>query len=118
MTPMLNPNDHDLLIVISEGQRELKQDVRAMSDALRELKAALDQTNERQRDQDNRLVNLTNTVVRLQTDQRDDHTELAALKAEHTRWKLYMRVALILMTPIYLIMLALIIEWAKTQLLH
>ena len=44
---MLNQNDHDLLIVIAEGQKELKSDVRAMSDALRDLKVALDQTNER-----------------------------------------------------------------------
>ena len=35
------------------------------------------------------------------------------LKAEHTRWKLYMKVALVLLTPIYLIMLALLIEYGK-----
>ena len=110
---MLNQNDHDLLIVIAEGQKELKSDVRAMSDALRDLKVALDQTNERQRDQDVRLVNLANTVTRLATDQSDDHVKLSKLADEHSRWKLYLKVALVMLTPIYLIIMALAIEAGK-----
>jgi hypothetical protein len=35
------------------------------------------------------------------------------LKVEHTRWKLYMKVALVLLTPIYVVMLALLIEYGK-----
>ena len=113
MSDMLNQADHDLLIVIAEGQKELKSDVRAMSDALRELKTAQESMNERQRDIDARVVNLTSTVTRLQGNQYDDHKDIGVLKADHTRWKLYMKVALVLLTPIYLVMLALLIEYGK-----
>jgi hypothetical protein len=105
--------DHDLLIEISVGQKELKSDVRAMSDALREMKASLDATNERQRDQDNRLTNLTTTVTRLQTDQYNDHKDIAAVKADTIRWKLYMKIGAILGSPIYVVLLALLIDAAK-----
>lgn len=133
-----NQTDHDLLIVIAEGQKELKNDVRGISDQMREMKASLDATNERQRDQDNRLTNLTSTVVRLQADQRDERLDItklrddvdrkiAAISEDHgkkigtinddmTRWKLYLRVAVVLTTPVYLGMLALAIEAAKRYL--
>jgi len=113
MPPDTTRDDHDLLLIIAEGQKELKSDVRAMSDALKELKSSLDQTREQQRDTDNRLANLSNTVVRLQADQRDDRADINALKADTGRWKLYMKVALVLATPIYLVLLALLIEAVK-----
>jgi hypothetical protein len=109
----MHQNDHDLLIVIAEGQRELKNDVRAMSDALKDMKASLDATNQRQHDLESRMANLSTTVQRSLADQRDDHKDIADLKADHTKWKLYMKVALVLMTPIYLVMLALLIEAGK-----
>lgn len=100
-------------IVIAEGQKELKNDVRAMSDALKEFKGLLDQTNERQRDQDARLTHVTSMAVALQVDQRDDHGDIAKLQADHSRWKLYMKVALVLASPVYVIILALLIEYGK-----
>lgn len=110
---MTEMNDHDLLIVIAQGQRELQDDVKAMSAALREMKTMLDATNERQRDQDVRLVNLSNTVVRVEADRRDDRNRLDKLFSEHNTWKLYMKVALVLLTPVYLVIMALIIEAGK-----
>lgn len=109
----MNQSDHDLLIEIAVGQREMQSDVRAISDALRELKSALDQTNERQRDQDNRIANLTNIVTRIQADQREDHKKVGTVEDLLDRWKIYLRIAVVLMTPVYLAVLALAIEAAK-----
>src|SRR5262245_48676277 len=113
MPAEMHQNDHDLLIVIAEGQRELKNDVRAMSDALEDMKASLDARDERQNDLESRMSNLSVTVQRSLAAQRDDHKDIAALKADTTRWRLYMKVALFLLTPIYLVILALLIEAGK-----
>lgn len=49
-------------------------------------------------------------------DQQDDHADIAALKADTTRWKLYGTIAVILGTPVYVGLLALVIEAAKQAL--
>lgn len=120
-------NDHDLLIRIDSRLNDLQGDVRGVSDQVRDIRSALDATIERQRDTDNRLTNVTSTVVRVQADQRDITTDIAKLREAHDkristidsdliRWKLYLRVAVILTTPVYLGMLALAIEAAKRYL--
>ena len=113
MEHTMNQSDHDLLIAISIGQQEMKTDVRTMSDVLNEMKRALDVTNQRQSDLEARMTNISGTVQRSLADQRDDHADIAALKADVTRWKLYMKVALVLMTPLYVVVLAVLIEAAK-----
>ena len=104
-TEMNNQADHDLLIEISVGQKELKSDVRAMSDSLREMKAALDTTNQRQTDLEARMTNLSGTVQRALADQHDDHKDLGALKVDVSTWKLYLKVALALFSPVYIMIL-------------
>ena len=102
----MNQNDHDLLIVIAEGQKDIKADVKTMSETLATLV-------KQQNDQDNRLSNLTATVTGLKLERDADRKDISDLKADHTRWKLYMKVALVLMTPMYLVILALLIEAGK-----
>jgi hypothetical protein len=113
MDEAMNQNDHDLLIAISIGQQDLKSDMRAMSDVLTEMKRSLDTTNQRQSDLEARMTNISGTVQRSLADQRDDHADIAALKADTTRWKLYGKIALVLGTPVYVGLLALVIEAAK-----
>ena len=55
-------------------------------------------------------------VQRLLADQREDHADIAALKADTTRWKRYGKIAAILGTPGYVGLLALVIEGAKRAL--
>lgn len=113
---MLPKDDHDLLIGIAEGQRELQSDVKAMSDALRDLTKRYDDMNLLQRDQASELIHVKNTMQRVMADQLDDHRKLGALETEHGRWKLYMKVAIILTTPLYLVLMALVVEAAKNWL--
>src|SRR4051812_31587906 len=104
MEPTMNQADHDLLIVIAEGQKELKTDVKAMSDALREMKATIDATREQQREQDNRLTNLTATVTGLKLDRDVDRKDISAVKSDIDRWKLYIKIAAVLASPFYLML--------------
>jgi hypothetical protein len=94
----------------------LKSDVRAMSDVLNDMKRALDATNQRQSDLEARMTNISGTVQRSLADQRDDHADIVALKTDVGRWKLYMKVALVLLTPLYVVVLAVLIEAAKQAL--
>jgi hypothetical protein len=115
MTDM-NQNDHDLLIVIATSQNDIKNDMRAMADSLKELKTTIDATNQRQSDLENRMTNISGTVQRSLADQNDSRKELNELKAEHVRWRLYQKVAVVLTTPMYIIVLALVVEAAKKAL--
>lgn len=113
---MLPKDDHDLLIGIAEGQRELQSDVKAMSDALRDLTKRYDDMNLLQRDQASELIHVKNVLQRAMADQADDRRKLGTLETEHGRWKLYLKVALVMLTPIYIIIMALAVEAAKNWL--
>ncbi|MFL5801683.1 MAG: hypothetical protein ACJ8CR_08060 [Roseiflexaceae bacterium] len=84
-----------------------------MSDALADMKRSLDTTNQRQSDLEARMTNISGTAQRSLADQRDDHADIAALKADTTRWKLYGKIAAILGMPVSVGRLALVIEAAK-----
>jgi hypothetical protein len=85
----------------------------AATDAIRDMKVPLDAINQRQSDLEARMTNLSGTVQRSLADQRDDHADIAALKADTTRWKLYGKIAVVLGTPVYVGLLAVVIEAAK-----
>lgn len=120
-------NDHDLLIQMNASLREVQESIRELAQSMRDLRTAQEATSERQRDQDNRLTNVTSTVVRMQADQRDFNVDVAKLRESHDkrisdiddlldRWKIYLRVMVLLGTPVYLAILALAIEAAKRYL--
>jgi hypothetical protein len=52
-------------------------------------------------------------VTRLQADQYDARKDISSLKADTIRWKTYMKIAAILGSPVYIVLLALLIEAAK-----
>lgn len=110
-------SDHDLLISISVGQQELKTDMRGLADDIKDIKVGQAMMGQRQNDLEGRLTSITNTMQRVLTDQRTDHDALTTLTSETSRWKIYMKVALVLLTPVYLIVLALIVEAAKNLLM-
>lgn len=124
-------NDHDLLIQMntsfSASFREMKEALNEMGLQMREMRSLLDSTVEKQRDADSRLTNVTGTVVRVQSDQREITLDIGKLRESHdkristveddmTMWKLYAKVFAVLATPVYLAMLALAIEAAKRAL--
>lgn len=109
--------DHDLLISINVGQQELRTDVRSLSDDIKEVKLGQAMMGQRQNDLEGRLTSITNTVQRSLNDQHHDHDAIVSVVSDVSRWKLYGKVALVLLTPVYLIVLALIVEAAKHALI-
>ena len=67
-------------------------------------------------DQDNRLSNLTATVTGMKLERDADRKDITDLKADVGRWKVYMKAVVVLGSPIYLVMMALLIEAAKRYL--
>jgi len=98
MTPEMTQNDHDVLIVLAADQKEIKSDLKDVSTKLSLLVA-------QQSEQDNRIANLTATVTGLKLDRDSDRKDLNDLKADHVRWKLYAKVAAVMLSPVYLILL-------------
>src|SRR6266436_4998003 len=96
-------SDHDLLIAINIGQLDMRADVRLMSDLLTEFKKSLELTNQRQNDLETRTTNLSNTVQRLFADYNDSNRIINTLRDDMGKWKLYIKMLVILSTPIYLI---------------
>jgi len=120
MEPM---NDHDLLIQIATTQQEMRADMRSMSDTMALMQRSLDATNQRQGDLEHRVTNLSGTVQRQLADQNDDRREMEAIetrllkdidsiggqvrdiKSDIDRWKIYGKVAAVLLSPLYLIVM-------------
>jgi hypothetical protein len=117
-------SDHDLLVIVAQGQISMRDDLREVSEGMKELKTSIVQIGTRQSDLEQRMTNVSGTVQRVVADQNDGQkdaqglkTKLSVIEADITRWKIYMRVALILMSPVYLIILALATQAAKNYLL-
>lgn len=150
----LASTDHDLLILIAQGQSNMQNDMRSMAEDLRQLRSAVEATNQRQNDLEGRQTNLSGTVQQWMTNQAKDHDEIQKIghraiewdemtktvaedhkkvgswdkaseltTADHkkvedlsndvTRWKLYGKVIMVLGTPLYVGLLAVLIEAAK-----
>lgn len=113
MDQTMNQNDHDLLIAISIGQQDLKTDMRAMADDIKAMKAGQESMAQRQNDLEARMTNISSTVQRLLGDYHDDHKLLSAVINDTSRWKLYMKIAAVMAAPIYIVIMALVVEAAK-----
>lgn len=128
-------SDHDLLVIVAQGQASLRDDMRELADGMKDVKKSLDTISNRQTDLEQRMTNVSGTVQRVVADQNDDERNLQNVKAAHekglqdmngrilaieadlVRWKTYMRVGAVLSTPVYLIIIGLAAKAAQVYFL-